>query len=128
MTQPISSETVEYERYVDELRRSNAELLKAFRDYFNVPVLSKPGHEAEFFRAARNAHEILSRANGIVSPPVPVKIITVRVEGGMVADVDGVPAGYELRVEDYDHADDSHPAWNAEKECFVTVYDGGANS
>jgi len=58
----------------------------------------------------------------------PTKTITVRVEGGLVCDVDGVPAGYELRVEDYDHADNSHPAWDADKECFVTVYDGGANA
>ena len=128
MTHPLS-ETIEYERYVDGLRRSNEQMLKAFRDYFSCPVVSEPGHEAEFFRAVRNAHEILSRANGMVPSPTPPKIITitVRVEGGMVCDVDGIPPGYELRVEDYDHADDSHPAWSVEKGCFVTVYDGAAN-
>ena len=42
-------------------------------------------------------------------------------------DVTGIPAGYELRVEDYDHADDTQPDWDAEKECHVTVYEGGAN-
>jgi hypothetical protein len=53
-------------------------------------------------------------------------IITVRVEGGLVQDVTGVPAGYELRVEDYDGDDTSHPSWDAEKECFVTIYEGAA--
>jgi hypothetical protein len=54
------------------------------------------------------------------------KIITIRLEGGMVTDVDGVPAGYALHVEDYDYGDDSNPNWDAEKECFVTIYEGGA--
>jgi hypothetical protein len=57
----------------------------------------------------------------------PRKIITVRVEGGLVQDVTGVPEGYELHIEDYDYGDDSNPNWNAEKECFVTIYEGGAN-
>jgi hypothetical protein len=54
------------------------------------------------------------------------KIITIRVEGGLVQDVSGVPAGYELHVEDYDEGDESHPAWNPGKSCFVTIY-GGAD-
>jgi hypothetical protein len=54
--------------------------------------------------------------------------ITVHVEGGLVQDVTGIPAGYELRVEDHDGDDISHPAWDAEKECFVTIYDGGVNA
>jgi hypothetical protein len=53
------------------------------------------------------------------------KIITIRVEGGLVQDVSGVPAGYELHVEDYDEGDESHPAWNPGKSCFVTIYGGG---
>lgn len=54
------------------------------------------------------------------------KIITVRVEGGLVQDVTGIPAGYALHVEDYDEIDPSHPGWDASKECVVTIYDGGA--
>jgi hypothetical protein len=52
--------------------------------------------------------------------------ITVTVEGGLVQDVTGIPAGYELLVEDHDGGDTSHPSWDAEKECFVTIYEGGA--
>jgi len=57
----------------------------------------------------------------------PPKIITVTIQGGLVQDVTGVPKGYELHVEDHDEGDESHPAWNAEKECFVTIYEGYAN-
>jgi hypothetical protein len=55
------------------------------------------------------------------------KIITVTIEGGIVQDVTGIPAGYELHVEDHDEGDESHPAWNADKKCFVTIYEGYAN-
>ena len=55
------------------------------------------------------------------------KIITVTVEGGLVQDVTGVPEGYELHVEDYDADDTSHPSWNVEKQCGVTIYDGGSD-
>jgi hypothetical protein len=53
-------------------------------------------------------------------------IITVRVEGGLVQDVIGVPHGTEVHVEDYDDGDDSHPTWDADKECHVTIYEGAA--
>jgi hypothetical protein len=53
------------------------------------------------------------------------KTITVHVEGGMVQDADGIPPGYEVRVEDYDHSDDTQPTWDAEKEWHITVYEGG---
>lgn len=53
------------------------------------------------------------------------KIITIRVEGGLVQDVIGVPHGIQVRVEDYDDGDESHPSWDAAKGCGVTVYDGG---
>jgi hypothetical protein len=59
-------------------------------------------------------------------PPMNKGFIVVQVKGGLVQDVTGVPEGYELRVEDYDEGDTSHPSWNAEKDCFVTVFDGGA--
>ena len=55
------------------------------------------------------------------------KIITVHVEGGLVQDVTGVPDGYQLRVEDYDTDDPSHPSWDAQKQCGVTTYDGDSN-
>jgi len=59
--------------------------------------------------------------------PMPqAGIISVRVEGGLVQDVSGVPEGYELRVEDYDEGDTEHPSWNPGKGCFVTIYEGGA--
>ena len=54
------------------------------------------------------------------------RIITVRVEGGLVQEVSGVPEGYELRVEDYDQGDTDHASWNPEKRCFVTIYETGA--
>lgn len=53
------------------------------------------------------------------------KVIIIRVEGGLVQDVIGVPPGIEVRVEDYDDGDESHPTWDADKGCAVTVYDGG---
>jgi hypothetical protein len=54
----------------------------------------------------------------------PSKTITVHVEGGLVQDVTGIPAGYEVRVEDYDHQNPGDDSWDAEKECVVTVYGG----
>jgi hypothetical protein len=61
------------------------------------------------------------------TPPHPVKTITVKIHRGLFEDVTGLPEGYELRVEDYDGDDTSHPAWVAEKACYVTVYQGGSN-
>jgi hypothetical protein len=75
--------------------------------------------------AIAKLQDFVGRASENVSV-APARTITVIVEGGLVQDVTGIPAGYELQVEDYDHADDSQPSWNAEKECFVTVYKGGA--
>jgi hypothetical protein len=68
---------------------------------------------------------IASAAGGAVTSE-PTKTITVRIEGGLVQDVTGVPEGCELRVEDYDGDDTSHPAWDADNGCFLTIYDGGA--
>ena len=53
-------------------------------------------------------------------------IITVHVEGGLVQHVNGIPAGYELRVEDYDVHNPGDDSWDAEKECVVIVFEGGA--
>jgi hypothetical protein len=122
MSQHIPQESLDYERYVDRLRRSNARMLAVLKDMrAELQTLFDEDYDyMEIDAAIAHAERIATSA--------PTRTITVRVEGGMVADVDGVPAGYELRVEDFDHADDSHPAWNAEKECFVTIYDGGANA
>ncbi len=53
------------------------------------------------------------------------QVISIQIQGGLLTDVSGLPAHCELRVEDYDVHDESHPRWNAEKECIVTVYQGG---
>jgi hypothetical protein len=70
------------------------------------------------------AHAAVREAQGN-GPP---KTITVHVEGGMVQDVTGIPAGCEVRVEDYDHSDDTQPTWDQEKQCHVTVYGGDSAS
>jgi hypothetical protein len=57
---------------------------------------------------------------------IQARIINVTVEGGLVQDVNGVPHGIEVRVEDYDDGDESHPTWDAGKECHVTIYKGDA--
>ena len=49
------------------------------------------------------------------------KIINVKIHRGLIEDVTGIPEGYELHVEDYDGDDTAHPAWDAKKECFVTI-------
>lgn len=82
----------------------------------------------EGFQASRELLEsVIRHATGSATSPQLTKTITVKVEGGLVQDVAGLPSGYELRVEDYDGDDTSHPAWVAQKECYVTVYEGGAN-
>jgi hypothetical protein len=55
-------------------------------------------------------------------PQLPT--ITVSLEGGIVQDVTGVPKGYELHVEDHDEGETSHPSWDEDKKCFVTIFDG----
>jgi hypothetical protein len=52
-------------------------------------------------------------------------IITIEILGGLVQDVFGLPEDCELHVYDYDEGDSSHPSWHAEKECFVTIFEGG---
>ena len=118
-------DNLNYERYVDGLRLENVEL-KEFAEYIANHLLSlslslKPG---SWGLAALAKYHALSKSNRITSS-VPSKIITVTIEGGLVQDVAGVPAGFELRIEDHDGDDTSHPAWDEQKECFVTVYDGG---
>ena len=137
MSEHILSESLEYERYVDELRRENAELLvavnlakrelEAWYSGANTRKGLKSLNDARIgacFGGLYAVNRALSRFGYKLASALRKKAITVKVEGGMVSDVGGIPAGYELRVEDYDHADESHPGWDAEKECFATVYGG----
>ena len=120
MSKPIPLDTIEYERYVDALRRSNIELLEALRNL----------HDAcEFWEDQSDPVLLLARAainkasTGTAALPAS-KNITIRIEGGLVQDLTGIPAGYELRVEDYDMGDTGDDSWDAEKKCVVTVYVG----
>ena len=54
----------------------------------------------------------------------PAKTITLHIEGGLVQDVTGIPAGYEVHVHDFDDGGRSHPSWDEEKKCFVQIYGG----
>jgi len=150
MTQPLPSETLEYERYVDGLRRSHGLLLTALQymvswaerhDLTRAALINGGQAEVPVITIARdaitsaqavNASPVsaktitLSVKQGIITAPDGVpQTITIHVESGMVQDVTGVPAGYELRVEDYDVQDPGDDSWDAEKECAVTVYEGG---
>ena len=131
MTQPIPSETIEYERYADGLRQANDEMMRALELHHASHVAFEHGDDAEsenqYALAVEATWAIIAKSTAGVKPPTLPKTITIRVEGGMVTDVDGIPAGCEVRVEDYDHADDSHPGWDSERECDVTVYGGGAH-
>jgi hypothetical protein len=61
-----------------------------------------------------------------IRPPINLendpKIIFVTIRQGLVADVTGIPDGYEVVVEDYDGYDSAHPAWDDYKQCFVTIH------
>jgi hypothetical protein len=122
MTQPLPLEAIEYERYVDGLRRSNAQLLNALKTYVDVPVAPDIGCEDELVAAIELARAAIAETEGADVSPGAAKTITVRLEDGLVRDVTGIPAGYELRVEDYDMGDTGDDSWDAEKKCVVTVY------
>ncbi|HEX3747681.1 MAG TPA: hypothetical protein VHW09_27285 [Bryobacteraceae bacterium] len=118
MTQPLPSETIEYERYVDGLRRENA----ALKHSLKAAIHNCKQHNAEYHHLT--VPEQLVEWEALVDNSASQKTITVHVEGGLVQDVTGIPPGVEVRVEDYDEGDRSHPLWDAEKGCFVTVYGG----
>ena len=61
---------------------------------------------------------------GVNEAHMDKNIITVRIEDGLVQDVTGIPLGYEVHIHDHDWNDSTHPAWDAEKGCFVTMYGG----
>jgi hypothetical protein len=121
MTQPIPCENIEYERYVDGLRKSSAQMLTALKDTrAELQTLFDEDYDYAEIDAA------IAIAEG-TALPAPSKTITIHLEGGLVQHVTGIPARYEVRVEDYDEGDMEHPSWDEEKQCFVTVYEGGAN-
>lgn len=91
-------------------------------------ALQERDTEAEEF-AAKNAAAIIHKATGGArTDETPKTTITVMIEGGLVQAVTGIPAGFEVHIEDCDEGDTSHPSWDAEKACFVTVYEGDGMS
>jgi len=127
MNQPLPSETIEYARYVDGLPGleaiSEADLIRKIDDHVSE-VITQTG-----VKKGAIGSLIMSAALDVIRPYLRLsptdtgtKTITIHVEGGLIQDVTGIPAGYEVRVEDYDHADDTQPTWDAEKQCHVTVY------
>jgi hypothetical protein len=131
MSKPSSSESLQYERYVDGLRQANAAMAAAIRNMIDAGddlIAAIDGSTDQFepetaaFSAAVSAAEKTLPDFEQIS--ATTKVITVTIEGGTVQDVTGVPKGYELHVEDRDDGDESHPSWDAEKECFVSIYEG----
>jgi hypothetical protein len=134
MSQPIPKETLEYEEFVDGLRQENAKMLKALRlaesrlaSFYRIQFaqgVSKiaDGPEDWVLKIIRDA--LPASGEPGEQAEFPAKTITIHIEGGLVQDVTGIPTGCEVRVEDYDHPDDTQPTWDAKKECHVTVYEG----
>jgi hypothetical protein len=122
MIHPIPSESLEYQRCVAMERHREAYLALQYANHTNLAELEK-----QYLLAVDAVYSIGAQSTEGAKPSPSPKTITIHVEGGMVQDVNGVPAGYELRVEDYDHADDSQPTWDAEKECHVAIYEGGTH-
>ena len=51
--------------------------------------------------------------------------ILITVEGGVIQDIEGVPAGIVVEVRDYDRdGDREHPTWSEEHQAFVGVWTG----
>jgi hypothetical protein len=93
MTQPIKSETIEYERYLDGLRGSNEELLECLKDLrAKIKRGSVLKNEKVYFTA-----EDFDRINAVIAKaediglPAPAKTITVHVEGRLIQDANGIP-------------------------------------
>lgn len=138
MPQLHHDDDLNYEDYVDGLRRSNTALLAAVTDLLgdrpsvqggicrqcgrdfigdilegDCPADDCPSYKARSLIAAIHESSILSSQN-----------ITIHLEGGFVQDVTGIPAGYEVRVEDYGFPETDDDSWDADKKCVVTVYEG----
>jgi hypothetical protein len=90
---------------------------------FVHPFDDDKGETAQSFLAPFDG-AIAEATDGVIRRPT--KTIAIHIEGGLVQDVNGIPAGYELRIEDYDVQNPGDDSWDAEKECAVTVY-GGAS-
>jgi hypothetical protein len=133
MSQPIPSEVLEYERFVDTLRVTKNDLLAQLKAGVEAAQnVCSHWETGELAKAVRDLSAWMERAcmaagkaEDTFAAELP-RIITVTIEGGLVQDVTGVPHGYELHVEDHDEGDETQPQWNADKECFITIYEGDA--
>ena len=142
MSQRIPSETIECERYVDALRESNSEMLAALKDLLGDRSSVQGGICQHCGRdyigdvlegdcpsddcPSYAARAIIAKSEA-TTPLTAAKTVTLHIKGGLVQDVTGVPDGDELRLEDYDSDDTSHPSWDAQKQCVVTIYEGASN-
>jgi len=126
MTHPLPLETIKYERRSNALIRIALQrLISKADDIISAIDGTTDQFEPEtaaLSSATSEAQRLLSESEN--GRPESSKTIALRIEGGLVADVTGIPAGYELRVEDYDVQDPGDDSWDAEKECAVTVYGG----
>ena len=128
MTQLHHDDDPNSEQYVDGLRKANAEL-KAFADYVAKDLIY-----AEYSQyLGQWGVDLLRRYRALTKPAnssasqAPANTITIQLKDYWVHEVTGIPAGYQVRVEDYrdeDEGDKSHPSWDAEKECYVTILGG----
>jgi hypothetical protein len=133
MSQCMPSETIEHERFVENLRAENALMRAALRKLITEAdelIAAIEGTSDQFepevaalSSATSEAERVLEHGGHSVCGPAA---ITIHIEGGMVQDVSGIPQGQELHVEDHDIHDEEHPQWDAEKECIVTIYKGAA--
>lgn len=129
MTQLHNDDKLNYEEFVNTLRRTNAELLAACETLAEDCRMALSG---DWDKSDEGFKDSLTLLEDVIAKAKPhtscvlTKLITVTIEGGLVQDVKGVPNGYELHVEDHDEGDESFPAWDAEKKCFVTIYQGYA--
>jgi len=119
-------ETGKHTHYYGRLFAAAPKLLKACRTLAEDCRMALSGDwdkGDEGFEASLELLEsaIAEATGGAVSPSV----ITIQVHRGLITDVSGLPRGMELQVEDYDVDDTEHPQWDAEKECIVSVYEGG---
>ena len=129
MTQPIPSETIEYGTFLNALTRLRERAIRLSQAAATGAINCSTKELADTYRAFGEDYSSFAEEIGFAIAKAArahmVKsTITIHVEGGMVQHVTGIPAGYEVRVEDRDEGDTSHPSWDAEKGCFVTVYGG----
>jgi hypothetical protein len=119
----LPSETLEYERYVDGLRRSNAQLTKVMRKAWKA-IAADLGmiRSPKTICLLSEMDALIARAKDGGPIPVEPKTITVHLEEGRVMAVNGVPHGVEVHIEDYDHTVGCGPYWDEKKGCDVTVY------